>query len=396
MSPFKVRSNFDPRAFLNEKWQQKPTLLDGFFEKFDDPLSADELAGLACEAEVESRLVSHESGEQWQQLHGPFAADELRALPQDDWTLLVQAVDQWEPGVEALKSAFSFLPTWRIDDIMVSYAVTGGSVGPHFDHYDVFLVQGAGQRRWLLGPRCGAGSKVSDRSGLSLLDEFDAEREVVLNQGDVLYIPPGFSHYGTALTDSLCYSVGFRAPSRGEMLEGFSDRLIAASDPSQRYTDTNATPPARPGEIDTVSLRHAYQDLLTSLDSSGEFQRWFGCFVTEPRYPDLILGLNRALSVTAVAAAIARGSQLRRNPASRFAYLPPQSTNGGLLLFFADGEDFELPGVCLDTVRELCSLSAINYSRFDSELLDQRCLPLLTSLINRGSLLLREDDAAMP
>lgn len=134
------------QRFLRRHWQRKPLLLRQAFPGFRDPLSPEELAGLACEQEVESRLVFTEPAT-WRLRQGPFAETDFTSLPERDWTLLVQAVDHWVPEVKALLQSVPFLPSWRVDDVMVSYATPGGGVGPHFDYYDVFLVQGQGSRR---------------------------------------------------------------------------------------------------------------------------------------------------------------------------------------------------------------------------------------------------------
>jgi 50S ribosomal protein L16 3-hydroxylase len=238
--------------------------LRGFFSTFSDPVSAEELAGLACEEAVESRLVvaaDQQDKQDWQLQLGPLSVDRFASLPQENWTLLVQAVDQWIEAVAQLKSAFDFIPNWRIDDVMVSYAVSGGGVGPHFDYYDVFLLQGSGSRNWRVGPRVSSSEPIDDKSGLALMQSFTTAEEYVLNPGDVLYIPPRFAHWGTAIEDSLCYSIGFRAPALAEMIEGFSDSLIAAADPAIRFVDPDPQLPTRAGEINPHSLQASLQQL---------------------------------------------------------------------------------------------------------------------------------------
>src|SRR5690606_1072476 len=186
-----------------------------------DPLSPEELAGLACESFVESRLVSR-SNDDWRMRNGPFRERDFLKLPERDWTLLVQAVDQWLPEVRKLLRHVDFLPSWRVDDVMISYATPGGGVGPHFDYYDVFLVQGLGSRVWKLGQWCTAADELRSESGLKLLRHFETRAEYTLHPGDVLYVPPGLAHWGTSIDNSLCYSLGFRAPSVAELLMDYS------------------------------------------------------------------------------------------------------------------------------------------------------------------------------
>src|SRR5690606_35155678 len=166
--------------FLRDYWQKKPLLIRQAFPDFESPLSADELAGLSLEEEVESRIVLELGATPWELRHGPFTEDDYRTLPERDWTLLVQAVDQFVPEVAELLQAFRFLPSWRLDDVMISYAAPGGSVGPHFDSYDVFLLQTQGHRRWKIGQMCEADSPLLEHPDLRILSEFEQQQEWVL------------------------------------------------------------------------------------------------------------------------------------------------------------------------------------------------------------------------
>ncbi len=209
-----LNPNFDYKDFLKNFWQKKPKVIRQFISA-DKLITPNELAGLACEDFIESRLVTENPTRQVQ--HGPFGEELFRKLPVKNWCLLVQSVDHYHDGIRLIKELFDFIPRWRLDDIMVSYATTGGGVGRHFDHYDVFLIQGEGSRLWQLGELCGPETEIDDVSMLNLVSEFSISEEFILNQGDALYIPPHISHNGIALSNSLCFSVGFRAPSIDEM-----------------------------------------------------------------------------------------------------------------------------------------------------------------------------------
>ena len=238
---------FDTTHFLSDYWQQKPIVIRDFFTNFVDPVQPEVLAGLALEEGVESRLVSCQGDRDYSLRQGPFEDTDFLQLPERDWTLLVQAVDQLLPDVADLKLGFDFLPSWRIDDVMVSHAAPGGGVGPHLDQYDVFLLHGTGRRRWRL---CGPGTEASleeTDSGLRLLKEFEIEQEFILECGDALYIPPGYGHWGIAEQAGLCYSIGFRAASQAELLEAFSDLLIDQQSEFDRYR----------GHQITVTFRHS-------------------------------------------------------------------------------------------------------------------------------------------
>lgn len=384
-----LKTAFNPQQFLDEYWQKKPVLIRGFIADFEDPVSAEELAGLACEAELESRLICNPGQDRYTLEHGPLAESRFDELGDADWTLLVQAVDQWLDEVAALRRRFDFLPNWRIEDVMVSFAAPGGSVGPHFDQYDVFLLQGSGSRHWQVGTRCDANSPSRNVNGLSLLEQFQSQYSARLEPGDVLYLPPGFSHWGVGVEPGLCFSIGFRAPSMAEMLEGFSNNLIDQADPAQRYTDPRAVVPASTAEaarIDPANLQDAFNKLLQALDNKAEFNRYFGMQVSQPRYPEQILPPAEPLQPGTLVDSLQQCSALLRHPASRFAWMQEEKGNG--LLCFVDGEAFSLPASEAQLVTTLCDLSIENLREITQCCASQDGLDLVLKLINSGSLVL--------
>ncbi len=208
--------------FLERHWQKRPVVLKRGFTNFIDPLSPDELAGLAMESEIDSRLVSHQDGK-WQVSHGPF--ESYDHLGESNWSLLVQAVNHWHEPTAALMRPFRALPDWRIDDLMISFSVPGGGVGPHLDQYDVFIIQGTGRRRWRVGEKLQM-RQHCPHPDLLQVDPFEAIIDEELEPGDILYIPPGFPHEGYALENAMNYSVGFRAPNSRELISGFADYVL--------------------------------------------------------------------------------------------------------------------------------------------------------------------------
>ena len=241
--------------FLNEYWQKKPLLIRNAFPDFKSPLSADELAGLACENEVESRIILEKDGPApWTIEHGPFIENRFTSLPKTHWTLLVQGVDTWVPEVAELIEPFRFIPDWRIDDIMISYAPKHGSVGPHLDQYDVFLIQAQGHRHWQINTQAYSKDDCIAGISLSILKSFEAELEWTLAPGDMLYLPPNIAHYGVAQDDCMTYSVGFRAPARSEILSAFIDDLLPELSEAQRYEDKQLQMQDNPGEISAQTL----------------------------------------------------------------------------------------------------------------------------------------------
>ena len=283
-----ILGNISVEKFLAEYWQKKPLLIRHALPNFESPISPDELAGLSLEEEIESRLVIEEGQDgPWQALHGPFNDETFSQLPEKKWTLLIQGADLWLPEVKSLLDHFTFIPPWRLDDVMISYAPEGGSVGPHYDYYDVFLLQGLGQRRWQVGPVCHQGSPQLDGTTLRILRDFDPTEDWVLNPGDMLYLPPQVAHSGVALNDCMTYSIGFRAPSATDMLDDLTTELLSQGN-TVYYTDPVLTPGMATENIDPAFI-HQVKSLLSSvLDDEALLADWFARYMTAPKYPDLV------------------------------------------------------------------------------------------------------------
>ncbi len=288
---FPILGEIGAAQFLAEYWQRKPLLIRNALPGFQSPIEPDELAGLSLEEDIESRIVIEQGAAcRWELHQGPFTEETFRQLPEENWTLLVQAVDLWLPEVKQLLEHFTFLPPWRVDDIMVSYAPTGGSVGPHFDYYDVFLLQGLGQRRWQIG---GIGDKLCDEqsprepgSAVRILKDYPFEQEWVLEPGDMLYLPPQVAHCGTALGDCITYSIGFRAPSAAEMLGDLANELLSQPH-SPHYKDPQLTPAMASEQISSQHIAQVRELLTSVLDDEALLADWFARYMTTPKYADL-------------------------------------------------------------------------------------------------------------
>lgn len=296
MNPFSVLGDISAEHFLAEYWQKKPLLVRGAISDFEPPIEGDELAGLALESEVESRLITDSD---WHMTAGPFSESQFTNLPADNWTLLVQAVDLWVPEVAALLDQFRFLPPWRIDDIMVSYATDGGGVGPHFDYYDVFLLQGHGQRKWQIGQTCDNNSPLIDHPNLKILAEFNPIHDWVLETGDMLYIPPKVAHWGTAIGECTTFSIGFRAPSATEMLDDLATELLSRGPAPSFLTDPPLTPQMASDNIDAAYIGQIRSLLLETLSDDQLLAEWFAQYMTQPKYPMLLdeTGEKRTASI---------------------------------------------------------------------------------------------------
>ena len=218
--------------------------------------------------------------------HGPFEEDDFLSLPETDWTLLVQGVNLWVPQVQQLLNRFAFLPAWRLDDIMVSYATPGGGVGPHFDQYDVFLLQVEGQRRWQIGELCNSQTPLREDSPLRQIANFSPQQEWLLEPGDMLYLPPGISHFGVAQTECLTYSIGFRSPSIADMLGDLAVELITQGY-DEHYRDPPLVPAMASNDIDPAFIAQAKQQLWRALNDDDLIGDWFARFMTATKYPEL-------------------------------------------------------------------------------------------------------------
>lgn len=228
--------NFTSATFLRDDWQRQPRLFRQAWPDFEDPIEAELLAGLAMEEGVDARVVTLDRATgSWSVEHGPF--EDYEAYGEEDWTLLVQSVNEWWPQVQQLLTQFRFLPDWRVDDVMVSFAVPGGSVGPHLDQYDVFIIQGSGQRRWQVGNRAELQQHRPHPDLQQLAQPFTPVIDEILEAGDMLYIPAGCPHHGEALTPSLNFSIGFRAPAQTELQAAMADMLLDADQAGSRYQD---------------------------------------------------------------------------------------------------------------------------------------------------------------
>lgn len=370
--------NLDRAAFLARHWQRKPLLVKNAISDFVPPLSSDELAGLALEDEVESRLIEHRD-HAWHLYHGPFRETDF--VRDDPWTLLVQAVDHYSPEVAELHRLVDFIPRWRTDDIMVSYATDGGGVGPHYDNYDVFLLQGEGQRLWRLGRHCDPSARLLPHDELRILADFETVDEYLLGPGDMLYVPPGVAHWGIAQGECTTFSIGFRAPRVSEMLSRWTDELLEQLEPEQFYCDADRSQAGRPGEIEERDLARAMEQ-LRSLLAHPRSNRWFGELATEPRYafePD-------REEIAEDLALLRHGAQcVSLSTAAKLAWR--QDKQG--LTVFANGESLDAATSALPSLLILCNGQDLAGASLDTALADPDTAELLDSLLHRGCLHVR-------
>ncbi|MDH3923068.1 MAG: cupin domain-containing protein [Xanthomonadales bacterium] len=324
-----------PQQFLAGYWQKKPLLIPQAFPAFNPLLDADDIAGLACEELAESRLITGSYPEHdWKIRYGPFSERDFSRLPENNWTLLVQDVEKHYPPLSGLMRAFDFIPRWRIDDLMVSVAGPGGSVGPHVDQYDVFLLQAAGSRTWQIAEHFN--EALLPDCDLNVLQSFESEQEWALNAGDMLYLPPGIAHHGTAVGPGMTWSIGMRAPSAADLYQAFSEWAAEQPDDGGRYRDPDLAVTERDGEISAQALTQLREFFQSSGTANPAFVTFLGEFLSsyrlahQPAPPDITYSPDR------LASALRRDAVLRQNPWSRLLWL--QDIDGALL--FAAGSSF--------------------------------------------------------
>jgi len=377
-----ILGEISTEQFLRDYWQKKPLLIRKALPDFISPISADELAGLALEEEVESRLIQQSKNGALDLQHGPFSEAQLQRLPQTHWTLLVQAVDQFVPEVAALLAHFSFLPRWRMDDVMVSLAAPGGTVGPHFDQYDVFLLQGTGKKRWQIGEKCSEDSPLLAHKDLKLLAKMPVTDEWLLEPGDMLYLPPQLAHCGVTEGDELgiTFSIGFRAPSEAEVIAQFADFFAQSLSEQARYSDADALPCTDFSQIGADVLPRLKAILAPLLQDDKRLLQWFGQFMTEPRYPERLFAADA--DEKSLIKRLKRGEPLLQSPSARLAWA--QSADG--LLLFASGRSRHLPKRLQPLLTLICQSPALSAAQLGAWLMDNEALQLLLALIEQGSL----------
>ena len=305
---FGILGGISAEHFLAEYWQKKPLLIKNAIPNFQGLLTPDELAGLACEEEVQSRIVEQTQGT-WYVRHGPFTEADFSSLPEQPtpdhrWTLLVQSVNHFIPEASALLQQFSFIPHTRLDDLMVSYAQDGGGVGPHFDSYDVFLLQGQGKRLWRISEQTDL--TLVENAPLRILKNFDTQQEWLLSTGDMLYLPPHLAHWGIAVNDSgedcMTYSIGFRAPKHKELATEF---LAYLQDKLQQdenampgiYQDADLTLQTHAAEISSVMVSKVSNTLHQIQWSDAMIADFLGRYLSEPK-PDVLFQPNKKINLS--------------------------------------------------------------------------------------------------
>jgi 50S ribosomal protein L16 3-hydroxylase len=371
-------NSLSEQDFLNEYWQKKPLLIKQGFRDFQDPLDANELAGLAMEESIESRIITNHDND-WQAHHGPFENFEL--LTEQHSTLLVQAVDHWHPDAAQLLEPFRFIPNWRIDDLMISFSTPGGGVGPHLDQYDVFIIQGEGKRHWRVGMPDSSLKQFAQNKSLLQVEQFPAVIDCVLEPGDILYIPPGCPHEGYAVENAINYSVGFRAPNQQDLLSSFADYVIDKEAGNTRYADPLLEIRESKGLLNNVEANSVKQLLASLLRDDTLFKSWLGQTTSEPKHEMDLMPPEELYTQEHVTQLIDDSDEVfERLGGTRAIY---QLTDNEII-FSVNGQNFLLPKTDLAVVKLLTDDVSVTAEQIKSSKNSLKFIQSFTTLLNEG------------
>ena len=368
-------NDMTPETFLAEYWQKKPLVIRQGFKNFEDLLTPEEMAGLATNEMVESRRVSNKGGV-WDAEFGPFESHEH--LGDSEWTLIVQALNNWLPQSEALIQCFDFIPRWRLDDLMVSYGLPGGGVGPHIDLYDVFICQGSGSRRWRVGKKEGNTEFVA-HPALLHVEQFEPILDIELNTGDILYLPSGYPHDGISLEPSMSFSVGYRTASSKEMFSALADHIIDSGQGEQRIDDPDRPMSKHSGLIDNQDFNRIKEQMLSTMNDAliSEFT---GRFLTNSKCELDLPEQKFEFQIEDVL------TQLEQQPLIRMGGLRclyfENSYEQGIV--YINGEQVILPHTLVSLIPRLCNLQELTNEVLANYLGNSDFQLLITDWVNCG------------
>lgn len=379
--PLTVLGGITAEQFLAEYWQKKPLLVRNGLPEIVGLLEPQDVQELALEEHASARLIRQKdrNPNEWHVKSSPLTKGDFQKLPKL-WTLLVQAVDHYSFDLSELWKKFPFIPQWRRDDIMVSYAPKGGSVGKHFDFYDVFLVQGHGHRRWQLGQRCDVNTAFVQNQPLKLLPEIDVQFDEVLAPGDLLYVPPGMAHYGVAEDDCLTFSFGFRMPNVAGMMERISDQFSANTLLQNPVLDIARKQISQIGEMNATELSYLKDLVLAQLQDSSALDAAIMSYMSEPKYPDNIPEPDE-IEADDLKEILHEGYEVLLEPASRLLY----TENNGVLSFWGNGEALCIAETFAPKLRAIANGESL---AFDSEFNELEILENVAYLLNESILML--------
>jgi 50S ribosomal protein L16 3-hydroxylase len=368
---------FDPKTFIEQYWQKKPVVLKNAIREFTDPIDENDLAALAQEDTMDSRIISRNDNT-WTMTRGPFI--EFEPYCKNAWTLLVQGVEHLIQETQPLLDLFNFLPYWRIDDLMVSYSVAGAGVGPHLDQYDVFIIQGAGERRWQVGDK-GNYKTIYPHPKLAQIEGFTPIIDQILEAGDIIYIPPGFPHNGVAIRESLNYSIGFRAPDQRQLFENIADYMLESGFVGDRYQDPDLTLRQNAAQINSSEI-NVTRDILKKWIDSDAYDTFFARIAS---YNQVEPASEEPYSPTEIANHLEQGLSLVKLGGIKPVYLEQKASGQeNAFTFYIEKNTFNVSPKLQDAVKQLLTSSEYTMSLEDNVIKNNEFQNLLTTLVNLG------------
>ncbi|AWB57657.1 cupin domain-containing protein [Colwellia sp. Arc7-D] len=367
-----------PEIFLKQYWQKKPLLIKQAFTDFEDTISADELAGLAMEQEIESRIISVNNQGDWQVDHGPF--EDFSKYGEDNWTLLVQAVNNWSRPTHNLLSPFSFIPNWRIDDVMVSFSTPKGGVGAHLDQYDVFIIQGSGKRHWQVGAPDNTLTNLLPHADLKQVSPFTPVIDDITEPGDLLYIPPNHPHKGVSIENSVNFSIGFQAPSSQDLWSSFADNLIDNNLGEQRFSDPERPLPETSFTITQQDKQQLKAFMLQNLEQESFFEQFIGQYLTQGHHALEILVPVEDIDEDKLSDILSEPDIL---------FMPVSGLKAAIIndkqaTLFINGENFALESQTLALAEQLAQQKPLSTGEVKKLAVCLKNIQLLTNVLNKG------------
>lgn len=369
-------TDFDQETFLREYWQKKPVVIRQGFKNFVAPIDADEIAGLAGMDEVESRLV-YRDGEDWQAEFGPF--NSFERLGDKGWSLIVQALDNWSEDAAKMIEPFRFIPNWRLDDLMVSFATPEGGVGPHIDLYDVFICQGTGKRNWRVGDR-GEHVEFAAHDALLHCEQFEAIIDTELLPGDILYIPPGFPHDGITLETSLSFSVGFRTNSTSNLVSGLADHLIDKELGGELIADPKRVASNNSGAIDSSDFALIKNQLQKLLDNDDIIRQFAGSFLSQAKHELDLIPAEEQLSNDDISEILQTNSLMRLGGLRAFYFTDSIDTG----VFYLNGDEQQVDVSIIEAVKLLCDNVTVTPEMIAGFVNNEEFIDLVGELLDAG------------
>lgn len=388
--PLSFLGGLTAEEFLSEYWQKKPLFVKNAFPNFEDPISADEIAGLAFESFIPSRFIYESGGDRpWQLKMNPATEEDFATLKDKKWMLVVNDVEKNLPELKGMLAPFNFITRWRLDDLQVSLGEDAGSVGAHWDDYDVFLIQGLGQKKWQISYAPISEDDFMKGVDIRLIENFQVDEEWIVEPGDMLYLPPRIGHYGVNIGRSVTWSVGFRAPKHQELFRDFIEMKFDQMAEDARYSDPDMQYAESTGELTDDAVDRVVSIIEEGLATNrDEIAKWFAEFMTEPKMfqaPEL---LEEPISADGLIEFLDDGGALEVHPGLSLM----QRLIGDQCFLFAGGKSYPLSQENYGLIDVIINAEYLEYEEIEGYLDNPAALQFLVNLLNDGVLMIEESD----